>query len=199
MVFYHRQMISEAVVEATWRECAGMAPAEARVRINNLGRSQPALLAYVLAESESLAPAAEELAVYLFFVIARMFYRGGATVRRVSLAAVQACAEDIEARLAALQGSHVAFLERAALVLSGRQPYVYRYLVETVFEAPTSKVGPIPLTPEEQGAVFLLLATVISALEEKGLSEKRIRDAGDQPPDRRARRTRSRPPVKPKR
>ena len=166
-------MITDTLVEETWRECAGLAPAEARVKMARLGRLQPALLAYVLAASQDLTPPAAELTVYIFFVIARMFYRCGAKVRRVSPAAISSFESRIEAQVTALQGSHGAFVERAAVVLSSRQPHVYRYLVETLVESPKDSIDPVTLTPEDQGCIFLILATAITALDEKGLSERK--------------------------
>ena len=164
-------MIPDALVEATWQECAALAPKEARRRLAEIRRRQPALFAHVFAQAEVLTQPATELTVYLFFVIAQMFYRHCSKVRRVSPSSVIACAEDIETRVGALQGAHEAFLERAAVVLSGRQPHVFRYLVEAIIEAPTAAIDPVPLSPEEQGALFLILATAITVLDDHGASK----------------------------
>ena len=166
-------MISEAIVTDTWQACAQASPAEAQVGMAKLGRQQPALLAYVLAVSETLSPAAGELLVYIFFVITRMFYASGPKVRRVSPATIEKREVEIETRLSALQGSHEAFMERAALLLSSRQPHVFRYAVEAIIEAPSAEFDPVPLTPEEQGTLFLALAIAITVLDQDGVSEPR--------------------------
>jgi hypothetical protein len=166
-------MISETHVTDAWQACAQASPAEAQAGMAKLGRQQPALLAYVLAASETLSPAAGELLVYIFFVISHMFYASGTKVRRVSPANIGKHETAIETQLSALQGSHEAFVERAALVLSSRQPHVFRYAVEAIIEAPSSAVDPVPLTPEEQGTIFLALAIAITALDESGHSEPR--------------------------
>ena len=159
-------VLSEALVTETWRACAQMPSAEAQAAIRKLGRQQPALLAYVLAASESLSPAAGELMVYLFFVVTRAFYASGQRIRRVPPAAIDACEAELERRLLCLQGAHEAFVERAAAVLSATQPHAFRYLVEAVIEAPSEPVDPIPLTPEEEGALFLAIAMAITVLDQ---------------------------------
>ncbi len=164
-------MISQAHVTDSWQACAQASPAEARAGMAKLGRKQPALLAYVLAVSETLTPSVGELLVYIFFVISHMFYASGTRVRRVSPATIKHLETAIETRLSALQGSHEAFVERAALVLSSGQPHVFRYAVEAVIEAPSAAIDPVPLTPEDQGTIFLALAIAITALDENGLSE----------------------------
>jgi hypothetical protein len=163
-------MIPETLVTETWQGSAQSSPSEARAAIGRLGRQQPALLAYVLAASEALSPAAGELMVYVFFVLSRVFYATGEKVRRVPPAAIDECEANIEARLTTLQGAHDAFVERAAFVLSGNQPHVFRYVVEAIMEAPSDPIDPIRLTPEEQGAIFIGLATAITALDQHGLS-----------------------------
>jgi hypothetical protein len=157
-------MISEAVVEATWRDTATLSPSVATAGIANLGRLQPALFRFAITEAEALSGPATELAFYMFFVVSRMFYGNDLNIRKISAAAVRRHEATISSRLESLQGAHDAFLQRAAEVLSSREPFVFRYVVETVVEAPTAEADPIPLTEAEQGAIFILLATVIECL-----------------------------------
>jgi hypothetical protein len=179
-VDYHRDVITEEVVESTWRDSASLPPAEARRAFERLARGQPALLAFVLARSECLTREATELANYLFFVIARMFYAAAPKIRRVSIGAIEACEAEIETAMASLEGAHDNFLERAARVLSSRQPHVFRYLTEAIMEAPENESDPVALTADDQGGIFVILATVIKALDEKGLPQKAGRGEIDQ-------------------
>lgn len=168
----HRDVISEAIVEATWQDSASLSPAEGRREFDRLAKGQPALLAFVLAESENLTRDAGELANYLFFVIARMFYAAAPKILRVSIKAVEACAAEVETSVASLEGAHSKFLERAARVLSGRQPHVFGYLTDAIMEAPDDDGDALALTADDEGKIFLTLATVIKALDEKGLPER---------------------------
>jgi hypothetical protein len=109
---------------------------------------------------------------YLFFVIARMFCATAPRIRSVSIGAVEACVAEIETAMASLEGAHGKFLERAARVLSSRQPHVFRYLTEAIMELPENESDPLALTADDQGGIFVILATVIKALDEKGLPQK---------------------------
>jgi hypothetical protein len=157
-------MISEAVVEATWRDTAALSPSIFTAGIENLAKLQPTLFRFVITEANALSGPANELAVYMFFVVSRMFYGNDVHIRKISAAAVRRHEAATISRLEALQGAHDAFLQRAAEVLSSREPFVFRYVVETVVEAPTAEADPIPLTEAEQGAIFILLATAIGCL-----------------------------------
>ncbi len=155
-------MIPEEVVEATWREAASLSPATGRLEMKRLAKRQPDMLAFVLAEGETLTRDGAELTNYFFFVIARMFYAAEARIRRISMATITQCMEEVEANLASLEGAHDRFLERAAKVVSSGQPYVFRYLVEALMEPADDSPS---LTEDDKGVIFLILATIIKALD----------------------------------
>ena len=158
-------MIPEEVVEATWREAASLSDTAARFEMKGLAKRQPALLTFVLAESETLTRDGAELANYLFFVVARMFHDAEPRIRRISMATITHCVDDVEASVASLEGAHSRFLERAARVVSSTQPHVFRYLVETLMDPGDDSLS---LTEDDKGAIFLILSAVIKALDEKG-------------------------------
>jgi hypothetical protein len=157
-------MISEEIVEATWRDTAALSRSIATAGIGNLGKLQPTLFRFVITEAEAFSRPANELAVYMFFVVSRMFYGKTTHIRKINSVAVRRHEAAIISRLESLQGAHDAFLQRAAEVLSSREPFVFRYVIETIVEAPTSEADPIPLSEAEQGAIFILLATAIECL-----------------------------------
>jgi hypothetical protein len=163
-------MISEELVEATWRESASFSQAAIRRGFDRIAKRQPALLAFVLAESESLSRDGVELANYLFFVVARMFYTAAPRIRRISIRAIQKCADEVETRMTSLVGAHDRFLERAAIAVSSSQPHVFRYVIETLMEQPNAD-DPLQLTEDDKGGIFLILAAVINALDEKAVPQ----------------------------
>ncbi len=77
-------MIDEETVESTWREVAQTEPRKAHKLIIQLSRKQPALPAFIMARTSELSTAAQELAVYMFVVIHRMFEKRGKKIRRIS-------------------------------------------------------------------------------------------------------------------
>jgi len=65
-----------------------------------------------------------------------------------------------------LEGVHEKFLDRIARVQLSAQPYVMRYVVETLMEAPEEQ-DPVPLSDEDIGFLFLLLKTAVDVLDKK--------------------------------
>ena len=45
------------------------------------------------------------------------------------------------------------------------QPYVMKYVVDTLIEAPDDEDDPLPMTDEDTGFLFLLLKTVVEVLD----------------------------------
>jgi hypothetical protein len=105
-----------------------------------------------------------------------MFYAGSPKIRSVSLEEIQGCAVEVETGVASLEGAHGRFLERAARVLSDRQPNVFRYLTEAILEPSDDGGDSLELSTDDEGGIFLILATVIKALDEKGLPESKGRE-----------------------
>ena len=163
-------LIPEEVVTESWQSVAQLNPAQVKGGIRKFGQRQPALLAYALGTSKSLSPAAGELLVYMAFVVVNAVYLSGAKVRPVSPQAIDASEAALEQPLLNLLAAHDAFITRAASLLASHQPHLFRYLVETLQEAPYEPPDPVPLSPEEEGAIFLAIATVISALDQQGES-----------------------------
>ena len=103
--------IPEDIVESTWREVASFASRDAWRAMEKVAKRQPALLAYVMAATRDCGSDAQELAVYLFFVVLQMFDRlPGHRLKRVSIEQVERRAAENEAILERLEGAHERFL-----------------------------------------------------------------------------------------
>lgn len=158
--------IGEDLVEATWMEVGALSGAQARTNMGRIGKSQPYLLAFVLGTTEHLRPEVQELGIYLFFVIHRMFEKAGnRQLKRVTSKRIDEMYGQIQESVGRLEGAHARFLERAALSMSSSQPFVMKYLVEALMEAPEGD-DPVDLSDEEMGTLFLVLKTVIDILDE---------------------------------
>jgi hypothetical protein len=70
-------VIAEEIVEASWREVAELSEQRALTYMDQLARKQRELLTFVTTMTEHLSPAAQEIAIYAFVVIYRMFERAG--------------------------------------------------------------------------------------------------------------------------
>jgi hypothetical protein len=155
-------MIPDQIVQETWQEVAKFEGKQARKEMTRLSKRQTDLLAFVALETEKLSHGAHELAVYLLFVVMRIFEKGG-TVAQTSGQAILEQFQKNTGELERLSGAHDRFLERAAVDQASRQPHVMRYVVEALMEAGDGP-DPIELTEEELGALFLVLKTAVDVL-----------------------------------
>ncbi len=157
--------ISEFLVEETWQEVAAFSPRQAEREMNRTAGKQRELIGFIAAYTEDLSREAAELAFYLFFTIFRMFQKGsGGAVRGVTGDQIEHCLDQNENMLERLEGAHEKFVERVARVEASRQPFVMKYLVEALIEAPDGD-DPVLLSEAETGALFLVLKTIIDVLD----------------------------------
>jgi hypothetical protein len=156
--------IPEEIVTSTWQAVAAISEERAHREIEKVGREQSELLAFVLGSVSDCRPQAQELAVYLYFVIYQIFKN--ATKGRflpINEEQIEAGISRNEERLARLEGAHPRFQERVALLEMSPQPCVVKYLVDAIMEAPEIE-DPVELSEEESGILFLVLKTVIDLL-----------------------------------
>jgi len=159
--------LSQKLVEETWEETALFDRSLARKEMKMAGKKQPDLLSFVMECSEDLDQQVAELAIYMFLVVYRMFEKGyGKGLKGVTAEELIACYDTNERLMEGLEKAHDKFYERIASVQISTQPYVIKYVVDTLFEAPEEE-DPINLTDEDTGLVFLLLKTVIDVLNKR--------------------------------
>ncbi len=157
--------ISESLVEETCYEIAGFSAQRAERGMNQTARKQRELIGFIAAYTEDLSREAAELAFAMFFTIYRMFQSGsGGAVQGISGSQIEHWLDQNEGLLQRLEGAHEKFVERVAMVEASRQPFVMKYLVETLIDAPDDE-DPVALTEEEIGALFLVLKTVVDVLD----------------------------------
>jgi hypothetical protein len=158
--------ISEELVEETWQEFAGFSPNRLQKEIIKVSKNQPNLLAFMMEFTQELDQEVIELAVYMFYVVCRMFQKSSKKrIKRISPEKVINCYEKNERLMESLEGAHERFFERIAGIQLSGQPNVIKYVVDTLIEAPEEE-DPVALTEEDTGYLFLLLKTVVDLLDE---------------------------------
>jgi len=158
--------IREELVDETWQEFAGFSPARVQKETIKVNKNQPNLLAFMMEFTQDLDQEVKELAIYMFYVVCRMFQKSSKkSLKRISPEEIIDCYEKTERFIESLEGIHERFLERIAEVQLSGQPYVMKYVVETLMEAPEEE-EPIDLTEEDVGYLFLLFKTVVDLLDE---------------------------------
>jgi hypothetical protein len=159
--------IPEELVDRICAEVAELTPDIGYQESMQVSKEQPEIIAFIAEMTEDLDKEVRELAIFMFIPIYRMFQRAyGKTIEMVSPDEIIKCYEDNEELLKSLGGAHEKFFERIAEVQMSSQPYVIRYVVETLFEAVQGE-DPVLLGEEDMGYLFLLMKTVIDALNMK--------------------------------
>jgi hypothetical protein len=157
--------IPEELVEGTWQEVAGFTPEHANKEMIGAIKNQPDLVAFIMEFSQGLDQEVRELATYMTFVVYRMFQKScRKKLKKIPAEQIIACYEANEDLMESLEGVHEKFLDRIARVQISGQPYVMRYVVETLIEPPEEE-DPVALSEEDIGFLFLLLKTVVDILD----------------------------------
>jgi hypothetical protein len=156
--------IPDEIVESACETIAGFSDDEARGEITRLNKAQPALLAYVMAETEELGNDAKELALYMFVVVYRMYeMHFGKRLQNVGVKLVEEIRDRNADTMESLLGADEGVLMEAAISQSAHQPAVMQYVGGCLFEPADEE--DVELSDDEQGAVFIVLKTVIDALD----------------------------------
>jgi len=157
--------ISKELVDETWQEFAGFSSVRARKEMIKVNKNQPNLLAFMMEFTQDLDQEVKELAIYMFYVVCRMFQKSSKkSLKRISPEEIINCYEKTERFIESLEGTHERFFERIAEAQLSGQPYVMKYVVETLMEAPEEEY-PIVLTEDDIGYLFLLFKTVVDLFD----------------------------------
>lgn len=157
--------IPEGLVEETWQEVEGFGLDRAHQEMMKVSKDQPELVTFIVEFTQDLDQEVKELATYLTFVVCRMFQKNSPEkIKKISAEEIIACYEANEDFMERLEGTHEKFLDRIARVQVSAQPYVMKYVVESLVEAPEEE-DPVALPDEDIGFLFLLLKTVVDVLD----------------------------------
>ena len=158
------EIIPEDLVIETWQEVSEFTAERARAEMTRVSKIQPNLVSFMVEFTQDLEPEVTELALFWFFNVYRMFQKG---VRKpliqVDHEIIVDCYESNETLIESLERAHERFVERIASVQLLNQPYVMKYVVEALFEDRQEKED-LELTEDDTGYLFLLLKTVVDAL-----------------------------------
>jgi hypothetical protein len=109
-----------------------------------------------------------ELAAYMFVVLYRMFQEACGKIKKISSEEIIEFYEHNEGLMGRLEGTDERFLNRIAGLQSSKQPHVVKYVADALMEEGEGE-GAVTLTNEQKGLLYLLLKTVVDALDQKGI------------------------------
>lgn len=157
--------LSEGFVEKTWQQVAEFTPERANKEIIAMSKNQPDLLAFLMAHTDDLQQEVKELAIYIAFVVYKMFLTSRGKIPRISSKEIMARYNENTHFMESLEGTHEKIIDRIASVQVSIQPYVMKYVLEALME--DAKEDGIDLTEEDIGSLFILLKTEIEVLDRR--------------------------------
>jgi hypothetical protein len=157
--------LSEAFVEKTWQKVAEFTPERANKEMQAMGKNQPELLAFLMAYTDDLQQEVKELAIYIAFVVYKMFLESSGKIPKISGKEIMARYDENTRLIESLEGAHENFIDRIAGVQVSKQPHVMRYVLEALME--DAEEDGINLTEEDIGSLFMLFKTEIEVLDKK--------------------------------
>jgi hypothetical protein len=157
--------LSEGFVEKTWQQIAKFTPDKANKEMIAMGKSQPDLLAFLMAYTEDLQQEVKELAIYIAFGVYKMFFDSSGKIPRISSKEIMSRYDENISLMESLEGADEKFVDRIARVQGSNQPYVMEYVLETLME--DAEEDGIDLTEEDIGSLFILFKTEIEMLEKR--------------------------------
>ena len=163
------QPISAEIVEKTWQKLAQMKPAEAIKMVEEAGKKQPALLAYLMGVGgDAFDQEEREIMLYIGFVVWKIMAQGNASLPVISLEDLEA-AEDANFKLLEKlsEESPGDFISMVDSMLSRyNQPEVLKYVVEALMEDEEGDMAMEADDEEENmGLMMIYLKTVVDCLD----------------------------------
>jgi len=155
--------VSARVVEKTWREMAGLTPAQGRELVTRMADEQPVILAYLTTVDQDILNQDErELLFYLGMVVWQMMSKGKTPPPKVTIEGLDKAEE---ANLEMLRSLASAPEEEsgsamARILTEYGQPEILRYVVEAIVEAVENN----EIREESSGILMMNLKTVIDSL-----------------------------------
>jgi len=157
--------ISDQFVEKTWQGVDGFTPARANKEMLAMGKNQPDLLAFLMAYTDDLQQEVKELAIYIAFVVYKMFHDSAVKIPKISSREIMARYDKNALFLEGLEGTHGKIIDRIENYKASKQPYVMKYVLEALME--DAEEEDIDLTEEDIGFIFILLKTEIEVLDSR--------------------------------
>ncbi len=157
--------LSEVFVEKTWQQVAAFTADRANKEMIAMGKNQPALLAFLMAYTDDLQQEVKELAIYVAFVVYKMFLDSSGKLPKISSKEIMARYDENIRLIESIEGTHDKFIDRIAGVQVSKQPYVMKYVLEALME--DAEEDGIGLTEDDIGSLFLLFKTEIEVLDNR--------------------------------
>jgi hypothetical protein len=154
-------LVSEELMEQTWRRMGGISRAEALRLQKACGKEQEELTGFVIGYTASLSPEAVGLALYAHVVIAEAFRRTGAKFRTIKPGKIMRTWAQAKELVASLEPLGRPPADQHAQATS--EPAVFRYILGAM---DPDQEAPVELTDDEFWHMLCVLKTVSDCLHD---------------------------------
>jgi hypothetical protein len=158
------KQISEQIVAQTWMEISSYDTEKIDFEFNKVGERQPDLTSFIIEFTQDQQQTTIELCLCVFFIICRIFEKSSASrIKQITFDEIEIILKKNEALIENLEGVHERFYERIARVQFFNQPFVMKYILETLVEETEIENT---LSEKETGYLFFLFKNVVDIFDE---------------------------------
>ena len=159
------QCIEAPVIESVLEFASDLDAEQASEEMMKFATAQPDVLGFTNAFSEELREEAQEVLIFLTFVIYRVFETAAADpIPTISPEAIVAKYEDNQSLIVGLDEKDDTSFEELASLETANQPHLFGYITEALLEEDDPN-DDIELDDEEFGEIFMLLKTIIDVID----------------------------------
>jgi hypothetical protein len=159
------EKVSAEIVEQTWQRVAQTLPSDASTLVDQMGKEQPYIIAYLLATADAeFEPHEGETLFYVGMVTWQMMTQSSGQLQQVgkrALEKAEAANFEFLEQFAKEENGDLEVATRATLE-TYPEPEVFRYVVEAIMEE--EEPGDPPMSDESRGLAFVYLKTVLDAM-----------------------------------
>lgn len=157
-------LVSEDLVEATWKKVAAMDGKAALAIQKNCGKSQPELTGFVIGWMHDLRPEAAGLGLYVMVVVFEMFRATGEKIRKAPENSVMRHWKRNAELVARLEATGAEARTLSAANIPTEERHVAQYVIDALAEEPEDE--PVHLTAKEFWHLFATLMTLVDTLHD---------------------------------
>jgi hypothetical protein len=157
-------LVSEDLVEATWKKVAALEGKAALAIQKGCGKSQPELTGFFIGWMHDLPEEAAGLGLYVMVVVFEMFRATGAKLRKATEKSVMEHWRRSAELAARLEATGVEPCNLSAASFSTEEPYVSQYVIDALTDEADDE--PVNLTPQEFWHLFATLMTLVDTLHD---------------------------------
>jgi hypothetical protein len=157
-------LISEQIVEQTWKEISGYDPDRIDLEFFKFSERQPDLMTFIIEFTQDQQQKTIEFCLYIFFVICRIFEKSSvARIKQITFDEIETIFEKNETLMENIESVHERFYKRIAKVQFLNQPFLMKFILEALKK---KKDQEHTLSEGEIGYLFFLFKNVIDVLDD---------------------------------